>query len=226
MRSGRRWSQSADVLIAPSAGLPAPSAAPDYGRWLDRAMAARRDVLEASCRRPSIGSAPDLDAAVRALADSDPRASSSYPRSSPARISYSPPCAERSATPARSESTLVSTRRPRRSWTASSTPSSSGAPFTGPSNAVCRSSGGTQPRRRAAGRRVVLRGELSRAVRGRTTSKVPPSVGEVTRGAVHYQQLRAHQGRAWIAEPVAPTGVAWLHLTSRPIRSIQEEVRV
>ena len=63
----------ADVLIAPSAGLPAPSAAPDYGRWLDRAMAARRDVLEDVVQAAlELGSAPDLDAAVRALADSDP----------------------------------------------------------------------------------------------------------------------------------------------------------
>lgn len=63
----------AGVLISPSAGLPAPSAAPGYGRWLDRALAARRDVFEdvVQCAVVLHGES-DLAAAVRDLARSDP----------------------------------------------------------------------------------------------------------------------------------------------------------
>jgi hypothetical protein len=62
----------ADVLIAPSAGLAAPSACPDYPQWLDRALAARRDVLE-DVVEGAVGlqREPDLGAAVRALAAAD-----------------------------------------------------------------------------------------------------------------------------------------------------------
>ena len=62
----------ADVLIAPSAGLPGPSASPNYERWLDRALAARRDVFEeVVAGAVALHGEPDLGAALRKLADSD-----------------------------------------------------------------------------------------------------------------------------------------------------------
>jgi hypothetical protein len=62
----------ADVLISPSAGLPAPSAHPDYDQWLDRALAARRDVFEdVISGAVGLHGEPDVAAAVRELAASD-----------------------------------------------------------------------------------------------------------------------------------------------------------
>jgi hypothetical protein len=62
----------ADTLIAPSAGVPAPSAAPDYERWLLRALAARRDVFDDVVNAAvALHAEDDVGAAVRALAASD-----------------------------------------------------------------------------------------------------------------------------------------------------------
>ena len=62
----------ADVLIAPSAGLPAPSAHPEYERWLDRALAARRDVFEDVVEGAvALHREADVGVAVRELAVAD-----------------------------------------------------------------------------------------------------------------------------------------------------------
>lgn len=56
----------ADALILPADGVPRPSEAPDAARWLERALAARRDiftvVLDAAA---SLGAATDRRAALR-----------------------------------------------------------------------------------------------------------------------------------------------------------------
>ena len=64
----------ADVLIAPSGGIAPPSGQQSYARWLDRALAARRDAFEevvSTARRLTEG-AGGLAARTRDLAASDP----------------------------------------------------------------------------------------------------------------------------------------------------------
>jgi hypothetical protein len=63
----------ADALIAPSEGFPAPSEAPDYPQWLDRALAARRDVFDDVVDGAvEVHATGDENGALRELADADP----------------------------------------------------------------------------------------------------------------------------------------------------------
>jgi hypothetical protein len=63
----------ADTLIAPSGDLSAPSRTPGYEQWLDRALAARRDMFDAITESAiRLTSADTLPVAVRELARSGP----------------------------------------------------------------------------------------------------------------------------------------------------------